>query len=235
MCSHINAIEQFIEHFQNQKVDIASVKPIIYRKLVYVAALDSIARAAFGDVGNKRRNIRLIDELTKWVDRDRVSLPQLCLALERNDQLSSKLWVDATERLKRWGSGEVVHLNRSPLLAELAALAQKTEEKMLKECRYAELYYRYRNALVHEFREPGYGIERSTDRNEPYYHSMLDKQRQLVFPIGFFARIYDEALAGLKAYLIRCDINPYSQFNLGSEWPKNKPLLDVEQGTPPIG
>ncbi|BCO29707.1 hypothetical protein MIZ03_4631 [Rhodoferax lithotrophicus] len=219
MCSHIDAIEQFVEYFQDQKALISQVQPNLYRKVIYATALDPIARAAFGKVGQHRaKSLRLIDELTNWTDRDRVSLPQLCLALEEKGLISGFLYAEAKTRLEHWAPGEVLRLNNSPLLPELMPVAQPLEKCVLLSCRYAELFYTYRNNLVHEFREPGYGIEMSSDKDQPYYHSMIGDTWQLVFPVGFFARLYAEALVGLRALLVRGDIDPYCQFEFGSKW-----------------
>ena len=219
MCAHIDAIKRFVGYFRDQEAVIASVQPIMYRKLIYAAALEPIARSAFGKVDKHRaKSLRLIDELTNWLDRDRVSLPQLCLALEDSGYVSSPLFVEAKARLKAWCPGEVVRLSVSPLLSELMPIAQESEKSILVSCRYAELYYTYRNNLVHEFREPGYGIEMPVDKHQPYYHGMIDNPWQLVFPVGFFARLYVEALAGLEALLMRDDIDPYSQLEFGSRW-----------------
>lgn len=220
MSTHADSIRQFVDYFRRQEAAIAVVQPILFRKLLYVAALDTIGRAAFGTLDRKHRlrNLRLIDELTIWRDRDRVSLPQLRMALESADYVSSTLYVEATKQLERWCSGEIVWLSRSPLLCELEPLANEPEKRILKSCRYAELFYTYRNNLVHEFREPGYGIEVSMSKDEPYYHGMIENPWQLVFPIGFFARLYAEALVGLEDFLMRSDIDPYSQFEFGSKW-----------------
>lgn len=219
MRSHIDVIEQFVEYFQNQEAMISEIQPILYRKVIYAIALDPIARAAFGKAGKHRaKSLRLIDELTNWTDRDRVSLQQLCLALEENCFASGSLYAEAKTRLESWPPGELLHLDNSPLLSELEPLAQSPELFILNSCRYAELFYTYRNNLVHEFREPGYGIEMSSDKDQPYYHSMIGDPWQLVFPIGFFARLYAEALVGLKALLIHEDINPYCHFEFGSKW-----------------
>lgn len=219
MSSHIEAIDQFVGHFQDQEAMISQVQPILYRKILYATALDPIARAAFGKAGKHRaKSLRLIDELTNWTDRDRVSLQQLCLALEENGFASGSLYAEAKTRLEHWAPGEVLRLDNSPFLSELAPVAQALECSILSSCRYAELFYTYRNNLVHEFREPGYGIEMSFDKDQPYYHSMIDSPWQLVFPIGFFARLYAEALVGLKVLLVSCDIDPYRQFEFGSKW-----------------
>lgn len=218
MCAHIDAIQQFVGYFRDQDAGISPVRPILYRKIIYAIAFDPIARAAFGKVGHRARNLRLIDELTNWKDRDRVSLPQLCLALEEKGLVSGALYLKASTRLGRWSPGEVLRLDNSPLLSELEPVAQPLEKCILSSCRYAELFYTYRNNLVHEFREPGYGIEMSTDNDQPYYHSMIGEPWQLVVPVGFFARLYAEALAGLESFLMRYDIDPYSQFEFGSKW-----------------
>jgi hypothetical protein len=147
-----------------------------------------------------------------------VSLPQLCLALEDKGFISGPLYTEAKARLERWSHGEVLRLDNSPLLQELESVAQPLETCLLTSCRYAEFFYTYRNNLVHEFREPGYGIEMSSDKDQPYYHSMIGDPWQLVFPVGFFARLYAEALAGLRALLVRYDIDPYGQFEFGSRW-----------------
>ena len=219
MCSNIDAIEQFVEHFQNQEVVISSVQPILYRKIIYATALDPIGRAAFGKVGGHRdRSLRLVRELTNWKDRDRVSLPQLCVALEEGRFVSGQLYSNAKARLENWPAGEILGLDKSPWMQELEAVAQLPERDILKSCQYAVLFYTYRNNLVHEFREPGYGIEMSSDKEQPYYHGMIGAPWQLVFPVGFFARLYTESLVALRALLVRDNIDPYEMFQFGSRW-----------------
>jgi len=48
-----------------------------------------------------------------------------------------------------------------------------------------------------------------------------NKTWELVFPVDFFEYLYDEALMGLKTHLVRNDINPFCQFELGSKWSGN--------------
>ncbi len=219
MSAHIDAIQQFIRYFRNQETHISAVQPVSYRKIIYATALDPIARAAFGKIGKHRaRSLRLIDELTGWKDRDRVSLPQLCLDLEEKGVVSGAMYRETKTRLEQWHHGEILRLDNSPLLSELMPFAQPSERCILSSNRYAELFYTYRNNLVHEFREPGYGIEMSTDKDRPYYHSMIGESWQLVFPVGFFAKLYAEALVGLEAFLVLHNIDPYNQFEFGSKW-----------------
>lgn len=211
-------IDIFVEHFQSHARDIEHVQPIMYRKVLYAAALDPLARAAFGNIGNRVRMVRLIDELTPWPNKDRVSLPQLGLLLKKERRGRFRLCRFVKSQLSEWSDGQVLRLDASPQHAELVPYAAPPERSMLARCRYAELFYSYRNNLVHEFREPGYGIEMSADGSEPYYHSYINGPWELVFPVEFFARLFQDALGRLQSLLERERRGPHSQFDFGTLW-----------------
>jgi len=212
-----DAIEQFIDYFQSQVVSIESVKNPMYRKLLYATALDPLARAAFGNIGHRQRIVRLLDELTAWNAKSLVSLPQLALNLREARRGRYRLCRQVGRRLSDWPPGHIVPITVSPSSIELAPFAASQEQKFLTNCRYPELFYTYRNNLIHEFREPGYGIEMSTDK-EPYYTSMINSPWQLVFPVDFFAAICKQAAAGLQTYLLKHKVDPYTRFEFGSLW-----------------
>jgi hypothetical protein len=219
MCLNRDAITQFVEYFRGHIGNIDAVLPPLYRKILYASALDPLARAAFGTNENHhKRIIRLVDELIDWNDKHRLSLPQLALVLEEQNRTSGQLYQEVQRRLYHWAPGTVLRLNNSPLLSELEPLAVHAEISLLAATRYAELFYTYRNNLIHEFREPGYGIEMSTDNDQPYFTSMIEGPWQLVFPVGFFAHLYKQALSSLELFLVRADLDPYSQFQFGSLW-----------------
>ncbi len=163
----------------------------------------------------------MIDELTQWKERDGVSLPQLCIALREKNFVSSALYRAASGHLLDWPDGAAVRLEKSPLLSELKVLATPEENCVLSSCRYAELFCTYRNSLVHEFREPGYGMEMPTDGVQPYYHSSLNGSWELVFPVRFFSDLYSDVLTELETRLVSRDANPYTQFEFGAKWRAN--------------
>ncbi|MFC7519047.1 hypothetical protein ACFQUU_29015 [Herbaspirillum sp. GCM10030257] len=224
MSSHATAIDKFVDYFHEQGLKIDQVNSLLYRKVLYATALDPVARAAFGNEETHRNRVcRVLAELAGWPYADRVSLPQLCMALLEGDLESSPLYANARGRLNHWPSGHVLTVNGSPKLSELSHLAtDKRSTEILYSCQYVPLFYTYRNNLVHEFREPGYGMEMSSDGSQPYYHSMSnpegDDSWELVFPVGFFSKIYSGALKGLKEYLLKADVDPYDRFNFGSRW-----------------
>jgi hypothetical protein len=212
------SVDQFIEYFRDQTRSIESVVVPMYRKVLYATALDPLARAAFGNIGHRERIARLIDELTSWGARNRISLPQLGLGLRDAKRGRFRLYREVSRRLYYWPPGHIIRVDASPTEAELLPFASKEEKKIIASCRYPELFYTYRNNLVHEFREPGYGIETSSDTENAYYTSMIDGPWELVFPVGFFAAICEQAVSGLHTYLLKHKIDPYTRFQFGSLW-----------------
>jgi len=83
-----------------------------------------------------------------------------------------------------------------------------------------ELVYGYRNFIVHEFREPGYGMESFADGGvDPLYHAYLnDPTWHLVYPVGFFQRLAEGAITSLEAWLISSSVNPYDRVRDSSDW-----------------
>jgi hypothetical protein len=224
MSLHADAIDRFIQYFEEQRQKIEQVNPLLYRKVLYATALDPIARAAFGNMDAHRDRVsRVLSDLMSWTHADRISLPQLCMTLSEHGLESEPLYAIAHDQLSHWPSGHILGLDRSPKLCELTHLAtDKRLSEILTSCQYVSLFYTYRNNLVHEFREPGYGVEMSSDDSQPYYHSMSHSDGndswQLVFPVGFFSEIYLGALNSLRAHLMKADVDPYDRFNFGSRW-----------------
>ncbi len=211
-------VSRFVAHFQSQVKSLEQVESLMLRKLLYATALDPLARAAFGNIGHRTRMVRLIDELTTWDGRELVSLPQLKLALSEAKRGRGRLAREVRCQLGNWQPGLVIPIANSPKQSELLPLATPAEEKLINACLYSNLFYTYRNNLVHEFREPGYGIELSTDGDFAYYTSTINGPWELVFPVRFFSSLFEEVLVELKAYLIRNNIDPYNQFEYGSLW-----------------
>jgi hypothetical protein len=214
------AVEQFVEHFHQEAKAIRAGLPL-HRKVLYATALDALARAAFGPtLGNRERITRLIRELSGWSDADRVSLPQLQQRLRAKGRHRHRLYRKVSSDLNSWIGGAKIGLQYSPPATALMPLAQGDEAKTIAECHYSELFYAYRNSLVHEFREPGYGWDVAGTSVQPFYMSYLgmEEQWELVFPVRFFESVVTGALSGLKAHLLRHKIDPYKNFQFGSMW-----------------
>ena len=94
-------------------------------------------------------------------------------------------------------------------MAEILVQAAPSEHALAKEAQYVNLFYTYRNNLIHEFREPGYGTDWSGKSVVPFYGSYIDGPWELVFPVGFIAALYEQALTGLRVHMLANKIDPY--------------------------
>lgn len=219
MAQYRQEIDQFLEHFRMQAADIASVVSSFQRKVLYCAAFDPLARAAFGKVGSQRdRFVKLMREVARWEAAERVSLPQLQLRLRENGRYRHRLYREVTRQIGLWDPSTKLDISASPSVQDLSSFTHESERLCVRDSCYADLFYIYRNNLVHEFREPGYGTDWSGKSRTPFYTSFINWPRELVFPVEFISNMYEQTLAGLKTHLVREKINPYNQFKFGSLW-----------------
>ncbi len=98
------------------------------------------------------------------------------------------------------------------------------EKKCLKSSQHFQLFYKYRNFLVHEYREPGYGWEALADsEQDPIYQIMPSglgrgEAIRLVYPVGFFQRIACSVIESFKVWLSQNAIDPYERVKNVSAW-----------------
>lgn len=214
------SIEQFIQHFHDQAAAIEAIASELHRKILYCSALDPLARALFSKKGNHRtRLVHLLTNHTNWTDADRVSLYQLSLHLKDKERTRFRLYREVKRRLDLSPPRRHLLLSHSPRLAELLSAAAPEEWKLLVRHTYGHLFYAYRNHLIHEYREPGYGNDWSRRAVEPFYTNISSfGQRELVFPLTFVRSLYAQALDGANTELLKQKINPHNKFEFGSYW-----------------
>jgi hypothetical protein len=217
-------IKKFIERIGQQLSEIGSLDNTLYRRIIYVSLYDAISKSGYPQVkSHHQRVIQFIDTCSGWQDRDRVSSQQLLLELQGNGRVSGRLYEFVQSRVIQWVETAVITAKDDPLFDEVVLLANPAEVVLVKRMRYKDLFYTYRNKLVHEFCQPGFGMDFWDDFSEPYYHSMMDNNMQrlpwqLVFPVAFFHRLCQDSLAGLEAHLSKNNINPFQSFEVGSKW-----------------
>ena len=214
------SVELFIQHFREQGIAIAAVELELHRKILYCSALDPLARAVSGQSGTHRsRLVHLLTNHTAWPDAQRVSLFQLMLHLQAKKRTRFRLYREARRRLNLSTPRRRLPLSISPLHAEIATFAALQEEKILRYYTYADLFYTYRNNLIHEYSEPGYGTDWSRKAPEPFYTNLSSfGSRELVFPLTFVAGLYEQALGSVERHFMQQKINPHSRFEFGSHW-----------------
>ena len=217
-------IDKYISYFKAQNQEIAKVALFVFKKILYLVEIDTLSRAAFPMVsGNRKRVLQFIDKCSNWNEKDRVSVVQLKFSLEVNGMQSGQLYASINERIDSWGNVQPIMRSKDDLtLEEAQDLATPNEHKYVNDARYAELLYTYRNHLLHEFREPGYGMDFGDDLTNPYYRGMDHltgkSSWELVFPVQFLQSLCEGSIGGLEAYLIANNLNPYDSYKFGAMW-----------------
>ena len=218
-------IDEYIAFFRDKTVEIGRIEALpIFRKILYLVEIDTLTRAAFPSVkGNKSRVIKFLDECSNWNERNRVSATKLKLSLEKNGKSSGQLFDLINKQIRWWNYGSLIKPWQDLTFEEVQDLATPDVLKFVEEARYVKLFYKYRNSLIHEFREPGYGMDLGTDSTTPYYlgmdHQSTEKSSwELVFPLKFLGSLCEGCIDGLERYLIANDQNPYDSYEFETIW-----------------
>ncbi len=228
-----DSVERFSSFFKDKLQDIASIPPEksgeLFQKILYNGLLDALSvSVASAKKGNRERFVSLIRCFSNWAQCDQVSLPHIIRLLQRvPDPEFSQLREYAYCLYDRWQSGVTVSLDRDPSFEDVKerwprTLPKPIEDVCLESFQHVHLFYSYRNSLIHEFREPGYGMEFSPT-DEPFYHSMTEPETEnhsweLVYPVAFFRKLCETTLATLGEYYLKNRIDPYSRYTFGSSW-----------------
>jgi hypothetical protein len=221
-------IYRYIAYIRAQNQEIAKIACAAFKKILYLVEIDTLSRAAFPTVlGNRKRLVQFIDTCSHWNDKDRVSAVQLKLALEENGIQSGQLYDSINRLIDSWGYGHIIRPNDDLTFGKAQCLATPSECEYARNARYVELLYTYQNHLLHEFREPGHGMEVSDDHTTPYYLGMdhLDTGQsswELVFPVQFLQSLCSDCISGLEMYLVANNLNPYNAYEFGTLWRRSR-------------
>ncbi len=233
------SIEVFIRHFHDridrlEQYDFSEQDRVL-KKNVIVSVLDAVSRSVsnYGD-GNRQRFTSLVANFGDWPNHKRVSAPHISYFLR---QLRSPEFERAhefiEETITKNSDGRLVKLDDDPSFETMRRLwpvpaEQKLVDQLsLSSFTHLNLLYFHRNSLVHELREPGYGMEFTDDGSEPYYHGMTtlnednspgERTLELVYPEGFYFKLARNVIANVEGYLRRHELDPYSSYQFGSSW-----------------
>jgi len=227
-------IGRFISYFQFKFQIIKDTKfkanDELFKKILYIGIIDALSKTIFPRKGNRERFVLCLENFSEWKNCSKISLPHLVRLLEFTPEPEySKIREFAFSTYKQWISGSIVNLEKDPEFEEVKNYWPKGQENIepikgvsLSSLKHIHLFYTYRNSIVHELRNLGYGIEELSLEKEPSYHAMTMEDGkdtwQLVYPLGFFENICETCLKNLEKYLISNNINPYNSFKFGSYW-----------------
>ena len=221
--------DQYIAYFKALNHEIATVGHPTFKKVLYLVEIDTLSRAAFPGVsGNRQRVVQFIDTCSKWNDKDILSAVQLKLALEENGVLSGQLYDYIKGRINSWTYGQIIRPDDDLTYEDARRLSTPSESKYVNKARYTELLYTYRNHLLHEFREPGHGMDLGTDLPPTPYYLGMDRLTtgqsswELVFPVQFLRHLCEQCINGLEGMLSANNQNPYDAYEFGTMWRRSR-------------
>lgn len=237
------SIKQFCSYFEREvdaigRVEVANDPDINtgagnqsrYRKVLYVTAIDTLANLRFHKSAypqlwrrNRERFIRFLKEFGSWPEGDLVSIPFLKDELEAAKLLDKPLGRHVAAKLSNFSTEDGGSLPCSeidePLSTLLALAITEKEEEVLHEYQHLALFYRYRNSLVHESRQPGKAMEVFDSNGGPYYHGYINDPRwYLAYPPPLFEALLKRSIAAFRAYLEANQIDPYCMVEDKARW-----------------
>jgi len=224
-------ITQFFDHFREASAYFKKLlspnshNPNTYRliagKTVCCSLLDALSIARFGGDANRKKLKRFLKHYTSYKYWDRVSIPQILYNLEALEN-------DHYPGLKCYAQKVLVNRNSysiqdDPLSKDLTSRFPKCK-KGIEAYSHLALFYKYRNKLVHEMRQPGYGYEFEYDE-QPRYRTQTEARGkrltfQLTYPLMFFFSTCDECISNLEKYFLTENKSPFDAFEhkFGDAW-----------------
>lgn len=227
------SIERYLDFFRNRLEEIRNLNcgqsSGLFRKILCSNLLDSLSKTmAQPRKGNRERIVEFVRLFCHWPTCDKISLPHLVRLMGKvRDPKFSSLRQYSFSLLDRWSNGEVIYLNKDPDIQDVKRHWPKDMPKPLENIKieflqHVNLFWRYRNNMVHELRKPGYGIEFAGDA-QPFYHSMTHSDTnqetwELVYPVKFYDILCETAINSLNEYYRKDKIDPYSCHIFGTYW-----------------
>jgi hypothetical protein len=239
------SVDQFCTYFERQleiishiEVDRSAIPGFavedyqvrFYRKALLIAGLDTLAGIRFPKANysqlnrsNRERFIRFVKEFADWPHGNFVSLPFLKDQLTRYGLGTTQLGTHVSRKVadSNVEAGGYLSISKidEPLDKLLTLAGTEREEEAIADQQHHSLLYRYRNYLLHEWREPGSSMEVGSPQTEPYYHGIVgDPRWHLVYPMQLFMKLFANCISRFKQYLIDKSIDPYSFVDDTSRW-----------------
>lgn len=219
-------IATFCEWFKQKLDEIGSVDERLFKKILYVSWLDALAKSVYPK--KEKRLTGFVQKFCDWPEHDKVSLLHLHRHLHLNpDPQFETLRIEINQQYNGWQSGNEIFISISndPDFATIAAKWPKgADQSPISNMKHLELFYQYRNALVHELKPPGHGLFSPEENNDnPFYYPLSSESSKeiiwnLAYPVNFFQRLCCTSLLKLKKYLVDNQIDPYNSYTSGPFW-----------------
>lgn len=234
---HQAHIEQYVEYFKIKLAEIEALRTKserLFQHILYFGILDALSKCIYPHEGNHDRLTGLVLKFGQWADAERVSATHLLQLLRKipGPEFDS-LREYTRQKVESMGfpSGYLPTLDKDPEIEEVRSQWPKSVPPVLikgirlESLQHINLFYAFRNSIIHEMRTPGRGFDLA-DKNEPYYHNMLNIESEdvqyesieLEYPAKFLLRLCTVCLEGVQQHLLKNDLNPYDYYDFGSYW-----------------
>jgi hypothetical protein len=223
----------------------------IHTTILLCSIFDSLSKSRFpNEKKNAIRFKKLIQECKQWPESQHLSLLHVVRAFEVNSGFSDKF-----KELKDWSFTKLteclpnsssivqrspgIEINIDPHVSEIEIMWPKDSKsqnlkiggKDLFHFKHENMFWCYRNSVVHEYRIPGNGAESiSQSVDYPYYMKVssiesasstsiyFSNKWELFYPMNFFERMCHIALDIVSTYHIENQTSPFEVYSDGSYW-----------------
>lgn len=236
---HKERINDFYEFMAEKLSEIDAIKAgdaLLYRKVLYISFLDSMAGCVFPNSGNRERFIRLIDRFSHWEERDRVCMLHLARFCTINSEPDlEKIREYSFSCIRKWQKDDtgtsIIEAKDNPKYSDIKNLWEKSGKEMglayqLSDFKLSSLMYQLRNALVHQFQSRGREFGPLLP-DVPFYQffktidldgNLIPSRFELVYPSSFLSSICKTILQSIYEYLSKGNINPFPTYYAGDFW-----------------
>lgn len=204
-----------------------------HKKVLFLNLLDTLARGVYGARGVEGETKKLngdkftsfITEFCNWEDANRVSVQQLDLYLTQKYSTDSKFDAISNyvkKKLKEYPSSSPVAFKYDLTLEEISSFSSPLNNEKLKQFTHANLLWKLRNGLSHEFRGKD-APSMFNDLTHPHYvmywlPDFKTKTWIISYPLPFFNYLVDNAIENIESYFLKSDINPFNNYDFGFLW-----------------
>lgn len=218
-------------------------------KILLCSIIDSLAKSRYPQIsGNGERFKRTIQTSANWPDCERISLLHLKRAIEvaTNGGMGfARLseWVDTMvqrdfEKDNLILSGQIA-IDKDPEFCDFFELWPKDNKNdpiklgsiAWEKLTHKNLFWQYRNTLMHEYRIPGRAVELNVITSEPFYQKVsqfddycsdiaitFSNRWELLYPTNFFKTVAENILKEVAQYHLSEGTSPFNAYSDGTFW-----------------
>lgn len=225
--SDIELLFGYFNNLLNSIIDVNfKVSDDISKSILLCSLIDTLSSIRYSKLPNRERFISFIDDFSGWSNVNRISLVQLHYFIkDENDKNYEPIKTFLKVKMSKMRSGTIYLTDFDDYLHNLNYL--KVIEEQINCFSYANLLYKFRNYLIHEFRTPGLGSN-FIKSDAIHYYSLteitgkgMNHSWELVFPVNYLYRLVSDCIKNIKEYCLINKINPYDYYEFDSRWLKN--------------